>query len=187
MQKLVSNPSYLGCNFLNILANQPDAHTWRSQTLRLLMPPLGNDPSEGEEMLRSTTEECIARVAQQQASEFLAGPASFLIEHKTKTESIYKLKRIYDEAAKQCFLLWTRRSNMKCCTLRDVSPLAFDADSTAFDPDPLVRHDDHKDQLKGRPITLLVHPLLLACGTDEAKDYDQQRVWAKGVVWLNSK
>ena len=34
---------------------------------------------------------------------------------------------------------------------------------------------------------MFVHPLLEVAGTDEAKDYDQERVWAKGVVWLDSK
>jgi hypothetical protein len=160
---------------------------WRSQTLRLLMPPLRNDISDGEKQLRHKTEEFIGRVAQQQASAFLASPASFLVENATAPDVIYKLNKIYDEAARQSYMLWTRRTEMRCRTLRDIGQPVFDAESPYFDPDSLMRHEDHEDQLKDRPVTVLVHPLLFVGGTDEAKDYDQERVWAKGIVWLDSR
>ena len=76
---------------------------------------------------------------------------------------------------------------MRCSTLRDIEQPGFDAESLFFDPDTLMRHEDHGNQLKDRPITVLVHPLLEVAGTDETKDYDQGRVWVKGVVWLDSK
>jgi hypothetical protein len=151
------------------------------------MPPLRNGISDGEKKLHHTIEEAIARVAQQQATAFLAGPASFLVENNTKSDVVHKLKKIYDEAAKNSYMLWTGRTEMRCSTLRDIEQLSFNAESPVFDPDTLMRHEDHEDQLKDRPVTVLVHPLLEVAGTDEAKDYDQERVWVKGVVWLDSK
>jgi hypothetical protein len=151
------------------------------------MPPLQNDISDGEKKLHYTTEEDIARVAQQQATAFLAGPASFLVENNTKSDVANKLRKIYNEAARQSYMLWTRRTEMRCSTLRDIELQGFDAECPFFDPDTLMRHEDHEDQLKDRPVTVLVHPLLKVAGTDEAKEYDQERVWAKGVVWLDSK
>lgn len=142
--------------------------------------------SDGEKDLRSRTLAAIARVAQQQATSFLAGPASILVEKSPNSEAIHKLNKIYDAAAIQSYMLWTRRTEMRCYTLRDMQ-LDFDAESRLFDPDTLVKYDDHEDHLKGRPITVLVHPLLEVAGTDEAKDYDRARVWVKGVVWLDSK
>ncbi|CAG8949947.1 hypothetical protein HYFRA_00004278 [Hymenoscyphus fraxineus] len=168
-------------------ANPQDAHTWRSQTLRLLFPPLQNDMSDGEKELHHTTEATIMRVAQQQAISFLDGPASFLMSKNAELDISAKLKRIYSEAAKLSYMLWTRRTAVKCYSLRDFERLTFDAESHGFDPDAMMRHEDHDDQLKGRPVTVLVHPLVCVVGTDEAKDYDQERVWAKGVVWLDSK
>jgi hypothetical protein len=151
------------------------------------MPPLLNDISEGEKNLHHQIEEAIARVAQQQATTFLAGPASFLVENNTKSDVAHKLKKIYDEAARQSYKLWTRRTEMRCSTLRDIEQPGFDPECSFFDPDTLMRHEDHEDQLKDKPVTVLVHPLLEVAGTDEAKDYDQERVWVKGVVWLDSK
>jgi hypothetical protein len=133
------------------------------------------------------TEETIARVADQYASDFLTSPASHLIELDTKTDFTIKLEKIYSEAARVSYMLWTRRTEMRCFTLREIKHLAFDAESPYFDADGLVRYDDHEDHLKDRQVTVIVHPLLKVYGTDEANDYDQERIWAKGVVWLDSR
>jgi len=76
---------------------------------------------------------------------------------------------------------------MRCVFLHEMANPTFDAESPFFDPDSLVRYDDHEDGLRGRPVTIMVHPLLEVYGTEEAKDYDKGRVWAKGVVWLDSR
>jgi hypothetical protein len=160
---------------------------WRSQTLRLLMPPLRNDTSDAEKQMRSLTEGLIAQIANLQACNFLTGPARHLIDNETKTDFMNKLKEIYKEAASVSYMLWTRRTEMRCFTLDEVGHLAFDAESPHFEPDNLVRYDEHEDQLKDKPITVMVHPLLQVYGTDEAIDYHRGRVWAKGVVWLDSR
>ncbi len=151
------------------------------------MPPLRGDTLEGETKLHHDTENTIARVAQEQAMAFLASPASLLMENSTEPVVVQKLERIYDEAAKQSYMLWTRRTELRCYTLRNLEQPDFDAGSPLFESDALVRYEDHDDQLKCRPVTVMVDPLVQVAGTDEAKNYDQERVWAKGVVWLESK
>ncbi|KAG4427172.1 hypothetical protein IFR05_017345, partial [Cadophora sp. M221] len=167
--------------------NPQDAHVWRSQTLRLLMPPLRDNMSDGEKKLHHIMNEAIGRVAQEQAEAFLAGPASLLVKNSTESDVVHKLKNIYDEAVRQSYMLWTRRTEMRCSTLRDIQLPGFDAESPFFDPDNFMRHESHGDQMKDRAVTVLVHPMLKVAGTDEAKNYDQERVWVKGVVWLDSK
>jgi len=179
------------CLSLTALGNQQDAHIWRSQTLRLLMPPLRNDAThadaDAEKQLRFKTEDLIVQAAGRQASAFLASPARYLIEDNADTVLTNKLNKIYSDAAKLSYTLWTRRTQMRCFTLHEIKHLAFDHESPDFDPDNLVRFEDHEDLLKDKTVTVIVHPLLKVYGTDEAKDYDQGRVWAKGVVWLDSK
>lgn len=175
------------CLPLTVLANQQDAHMWRSQTLRLLMPPMRDNISDAEKHLRSTTEESIGQVADRQASEFLASSACYLIKSESKAIFTNRLKKMFSDAANLSFQLWTRRTQIRCFTLRDLKTLSFDAESPDFEPDSLVRWDDYEDHLKDRPVTVMVHPLLKAYGNDEAADYDQGRVWAKGAVWLDSK
>lgn len=151
------------------------------------MPPLGLETSDGEIELNQTTEATITKVAQEEAVAFLNGPASSLVGKPPSSDVAEKLKKIYDEAARQLYKLWTRRAELKCYTLRDMDSLGFNPESEDFDPDNLVKYDDHEDQLKGKPVSVLVHPLLCVAGTDEGNDYDRERVWAKGVVWLDSK
>jgi hypothetical protein len=155
------------------------------------MPPLRNDATDedadAEKQLRCTTEDSIAQAAGRQASAFLASPARYLIEDNANTVLTNKFNKIYSDAAKLSYMLWTRRTQMRCFTLHEIRHLAFDHENPDFDPDNLVRFEDHEDHLKGKTVTVIVHPLLKVYGTDEAKDYDQGRVWAKGVVWLDSK
>jgi hypothetical protein len=155
--------------------------------LRLLLPPLRTDSNEGEMSLRSWTEGRIARVSGRQASDFLTSPARYLISNDAKPGYDNKLRTIYQEAATLSYMLWTRRTTMRCVTLREMGHPTFDIDDPCLVPHTLVRHDEHDDQLRDRPITVIVHPLVEVFGTDEAKDYDKGRVWAPAEVWLDSQ
>jgi len=138
--------------------------------------------------MRSTTEQAVEDVSKSRASQFLEGAAKYLFDSETNKDDVRaKLKDIYHGAAKLSFNLWTQRTALKCVTLKEMGPRFFDADSEYLKPHSLVRYEDHEDQLKGKPITIIVHPLLLASGTDEGKDYDCNRIWASAEVWLDSK
>jgi hypothetical protein len=148
------------------------------------MPPLQSNTTNGEKQLRHITEGIITKVAQEHAEAFLNGPARYLMEITDKAAK--KLRKIYNDAAIQSYMLWTRRTEMRVYTLRDMPQPCFDAESPDFDPDALMRPENHDGHLKGKPITVLVHPLLEVAGTDAATDYDKSRVWAKGIVWVDS-
>jgi hypothetical protein len=187
-------PLFLHRHSLTMLirsANAEDAHNWRSQTLRLLLPAPGTNSTEGESRLHISTVQIIADVSQTQASNFMDGAARYLLDPSSNHEEMKtKLRDIYQDAANLSCCLWTQKTTLECCTLQEMQRLknlAFDADSEYLKPHTLVRYDEHEDHLKGRPITLIVHPLLLARGTDEGKDYGSKRIWASAEVWLDSK
>ncbi|KAF4634010.1 hypothetical protein G7Y89_g4106 [Cudoniella acicularis] len=168
-------------------SNQEDAHIWRAQTLRLLLPPLRNNTSTAERDLRRETEERIAKTADNQASIFLKGPARNLIHEKAKDKSGNKIREIYRTAGTLSYMLWTRKTTIKCYSIHEMDHLAFDSESKFLVPHTSVRYDDHEDHLQGRPISMFVHPLLKVYGTDDGKDYDIGRVWAPAEVWLESR
>ncbi|KAG4435320.1 hypothetical protein IFR05_009209 [Cadophora sp. M221] len=167
-------------------SNQEDAHLWRSKTLRLLLPlsRLGNH--DEERVMRSWTESRIAEVSSQAASRFAAGPARHFmaVDAGDRTNYRTKLESIYQEAATISVNLWTRRTFMKCTTLEEMRSPIFDPDSPHLVAHSIIHPDDHEGRLKGQPISVIVHPLLEVLGTDEAKDYDQARVWATAEVWF---
>ena len=116
------------------------------------------------------------------------GSARHLFDPNNNNEGSKKtLEGIYHEAATLSYRLWTQRTNLKCFTLQELKRKPFDADSKYLTPHSLVRYDDYEDQLKGKPITLIVHPLLLAFGTGEGEDRDSRKIWASAEVWLDSK
>jgi hypothetical protein len=146
-----------------------------------------NDTSNGEKELHNRTQEMITTVADQRVFEFLQGPARYMISDKAEANCDDKLRAIYREAASVSYMLWTRRTMLRCWALEDMGRPLFQPDSKELVPHSSVNFEDHEDQLEGRPITILVHPLLKAYGTDDAKDYDRERVWAPAEVWLDSR
>ena len=76
---------------------------------------------------------------------------------------------------------------MRCYTLKHLGRLAFNPESEDLIPHSSVKLEQFEDLLKGRPISLIVHPLLQLYGTNDAKDYDRGSVWAPAEVWLDSR
>ncbi|KFY46822.1 hypothetical protein V495_02243 [Pseudogymnoascus sp. VKM F-4514 (FW-929)] len=166
-------------------SNVEDAHIWRSQTLRLLLPPLQVGITDGEKGLHQWTKGMITKVARLHASRFAASSARHLID--TNTANIQRLNSIYQEAASIAYMLWTRKTAMRLSTLNDLGSPTFDVDDSRLKPHTMVHPDDHDDKLKGRNITLIVHPLLQVYGTDEGKDYDNVRVWVPAEAWFDTR
>ncbi|KFZ02939.1 hypothetical protein V502_11373 [Pseudogymnoascus sp. VKM F-4520 (FW-2644)] len=168
-------------------ANQEEAHIWRSQTLRLLLPPLRNNTSSQEKGVHLWTSELISNAANLHATRFLEGPAQYLIRDEAKANCSSKLRSIYHTAANISYMMWTRRTTMKCFTLKHLGQRAFNPESKDLIPHSSVKYDQFEDQLEGRPISLIIHPLLQLFGTNDAKDYDRGSVWAPAEVWLDSR
>lgn len=76
---------------------------------------------------------------------------------------------------------------MRCYTLKHLGRLAFNPESKDLIPHSSVKFEQFEDLLEGRPISLIVHPLLQLYGTNDAKDYDRGSVWAPAEVWLDSR
>jgi hypothetical protein len=173
--------------YLLQVGDEKEAHIWRSQTLRLLQPPVRGDRPL-EDALRNKTDCQIASAALLQAKSFLSGPARHIIQNKVNFESALgqQLVSIYQEAANTSYKLWIQRATFKCTTLPDLPPL-FNAENECLKPHSLVHPDDHEDRLLGRPITVVVQPLLQAYGYNDAECYDDASVLAPAVVWFDSK
>lgn len=124
--------------------------------------------------------------ADRQASKFLKGAALYLISNEAPVDAGDKLKAIYREAATLSYKLWSRRTSLACTTLNDLDHPIFEPTSIYMVAHSSVNYEKHENLLNGKPISIIVHPCLTVSGTDDAKDYDQQRVWAPAEVWLDS-
>jgi hypothetical protein len=176
---------------LIILATQQDAHQWRSQTFRLFCPPLRSNSKDELKALRSFTQEKIAEVSKARAIHFITTSARHLVSSESDTslfsDKVEGLIAIYQEAATLSYELGTQKTALKCSTLSDMGGLTFDPKSPRQVPHSLVQHDeDHDDHLIGKPITVIVHPLLEVYGTCEGEDYEKGRVLIPAEVWLEN-
>ncbi|KAF7940707.1 uncharacterized protein EAE97_006893 [Botrytis byssoidea] len=167
-------------------SNKGDAHIWRSDFLRLQLPPMTPETSEKGKDLHRTTEDQIVRVANRQASKFLEGAAQYIISNEGQDILADKLRVIYSEAASISYMLWTRRTALNVYVLENMRDMRFPFDNKYVVPHSSVNYEEHEDQLEGRALSIIVHPCLVVSGTDDAKNYDQRRVWAPAEVWLDS-
>jgi len=170
--------------------SEKELHMWRSQTLRMLTPS-SSDPTHEEIDLLQSRDDRMRDIAKARALSFLAGFNLVFIEFFTTQEETItcqeNLEAIYFQAAQVAYNLWTRRQTFKVTTLADMGPVTFDADNALMEPHPSVRVDDHQRRLKGRPVTLIMHPLLEVIGTEEGEGFDQEpRVLMPAEVWLDS-
>ena len=111
--------------------------------------------------------------------DFLSSPVNILIR---KDVNVDRLERIYQEAADICYKLWTRNITLKCSSLQDIPCKTFDAESSYVEAYATIHIDDYEDQLLGKPITMVVHPLIQAYLSEA--DYDNERVLSRAVVWF---
>ncbi|KAA8574446.1 hypothetical protein EYC84_005911 [Monilinia fructicola] len=168
----MNNGSKKECLIFRI-ANKEDAYLWRSQTLRLLLPPAAT-ASEKERELRYFTETSMDRVVDLQTT----SAAQYLVSDKARANCEAKLRAIYLEAATISYNLWTR-TFLKCTTLKDWNHPGFHPDDKHMILHSSVDYESHEDQLVGKAISIMVHPLLEAYGSDKGKDFDHGRVWAR--------
>ncbi|KAM0141125.1 hypothetical protein ACHAO1_001901 [Botrytis cinerea] len=167
-------------------SNEEDAHIWRSDFLRLQLPPITPETSEGGKNLHRMTETQIDMAANRQALNFLGGAAQYLISNEGREIIADNLRVIYREAASISYMLWTRRTALKIYVLENMINMRFSSDNKYMVPHSSVKYEDHEEQLKGRALSIIVHPCLVVSGTDDGKDYEQRRVWAPAEVWLDS-
>ncbi len=177
---------FLLANLTKILTagNESGAHKWRSQALRLLLPPLHHDSTEAVVKLRSLIEAKLVQESEACANRFLSSPASLLMTSNVEPTAVSRLNNIYQESAKLAFSIWTRKSCLRIVAKLPSGGLRFDPDDLLTMAHPLVRYDEYEDGLRGREVQVLVHPLVQAFGTDEGEGFKDGRVWVKAEVWF---
>jgi hypothetical protein len=129
----------------------------------------------------------ISNAANLQVIHFLEGPARHLMREEAKAKFGSRIRILYQTAAKISFEMWMGKPTLRCHNLRLLGQRAFDPDDKDFIPNSLIRYENFEDQLKGKPISLILHPLLEVYGTNDAKDHDHGSVWVPGEVWLDSR
>jgi hypothetical protein len=83
--------------------------------------------------------------------------------------------------------LWSMRSDVRFGELPYFSKRPFALRSDEMRVARAVRLGDYDTSLDGRPIQVVVQPLITAYGTPDGRKYQRRRIWSKAVVWVSSK
>lgn len=78
--------------------------------------------------------------------------------------------------------LWSQKSNIKCQYLDTFEHIPYQHADKRMEIARAVGIETGDAKLDGRPIPVLVQPLILGCGTHDGKDYDKHRTWSRAVV-----
>lgn len=165
-----------------------EANIWRSQTVRLLHPPVSQHDKPSE-TVRCDVEQATRDACRDAARVFASGPASLLTQglaDAQREECRRSLEALFEGAGKLAVRLWTLRPAIRCDYLPDLQHRLFAVDSPAMQAHALHKLDDPADdRFDGRPVKIVVHPAVFGMGTHDADAYDRPRVWAKAVLWLD--
>ncbi|KAL4806049.1 hypothetical protein BDV18DRAFT_160119 [Aspergillus unguis] len=159
------------------------AHIWRSQTLRNLL----QTPDSGDE---SFLDKRTKRIGPQLAAHFLQGPARTLMQSTkgsddgVSAQRKQELQSLYIQAGRLALSLWTQRAYMRCLDLRDL-PL-FSVANPVMSVHRLQQLDEDDTRLDGGKLVLLVQPVILAFGSENAEHYDRHKQWAPAVALVSS-
>lgn len=81
--------------------------------------------------------------------------------------------------------LWSEKPNIKCQYLDQFERVPYHHADKRMEIARAVGIEANDAKLDGRPIPVLVQPLIVGCGTHDGKDYDKHRIWSKAVVWVS--
>lgn len=92
---------------------------------------------------------------------------------------------IVQSFSKFAIQLWSQKSEVNCYYLEDFANHRFHQADEQTEIARAVGIDDGDKSLDGRPVPVVVQPLILGFGTHDGKDYNNFKVWSKAVVWVS--
>ncbi|KAI1955464.1 hypothetical protein LOZ58_006762 [Ophidiomyces ophidiicola] len=154
--------------------HEVQAHSWRSQTVRLLSSSNTILPHAGHQ--RETA-------CKRLACAIMNGPISRICREATREENELRsesLAGLLLDASNISAGLWTQRNNIKCLWLHDLGK--FQVNSPFMSAHRLQKLDEGDTRLGGNDILAVIQPAVLAYGSNEGENYKEWRVWLKAIV-----
>lgn len=165
------------------------AHIWRSDTLRRLCPRGRAIHTTGAMAeAQQKFEASISNESNSSAHNFLCGAARFMVDRSSLEQAVVSVAKMYKAAAQLAFDVWTQRTDMRFVGLHELDhqDRVFDISNPRQSPHSLVRYENHDGELKGRPIQVVVHPLVDVYGNSQGENYDRRITWVPAEVWVDS-
>ena len=148
------------------------AHAWRAMTVQTLCQAVG---------ARERIEQLYRAVAEAFLADF-----TFLVRSELPEEEKESLINTFRAFGDFSIRLWSQKYHVEYSglwRLRDRRFMLAAPDMIAADA---VKLDENDKSLDGRPIAVVLQPLIEGYGTPDGKEYNKRRIWSKAKVWVSS-
>lgn len=164
-------------------------HAWRSRTLQLLSQIKASESSSSSGSLKGQLEEAQTRFLQSLVVAFLEGPIRPLLRQvgPSDRQQRNELFKVLENASNLAFNLWKQRTSLELKGIEYYKDKAFRCDSLEMEAHRVHNLDDNDHNRDGERIMIVSHPAFFAFGNEDEEGYDNKKVWAKAVVWLERK
>jgi hypothetical protein len=164
---------------LMVVVNLTQAHSWRSQLMRILLP---QPPAGGRfECIQPVKEEIgvhIRRDCENLIKIFELSPARVLFTSDRPNNSTSMLADSWERAAR----LFTQLQTQLAC-VQWLGPKELSLVGQLFDSTYVEAHRSQSFQAnEGKSISLVISPCVVLFGNEDGKGYEERRVVAKAVV-----
>ncbi|KPI45756.1 uncharacterized protein AB675_251 [Cyphellophora attinorum] len=149
------------------------AHTWRASTVRVLAET-------------ARLQGRLDRMFDTHAAEILleAGPLLDSRLSKRERSDFAELVQKFGNLALQ---LWSQNHEPKYVLPRMLKGMQFKHSSPDMEAARVVGLEKGDRSLDGRPIMVVLQPLIQGFGDQNGHDYDKHRIWSKAVVWVSNR
>lgn len=107
-----------------------------------------------------------------------------LIRSQLPQSDMDELTRIIESFGNFAIELWSQNTRLTCVYLESFEDKVYHHADKHMEIARAVGIDESDTKLDGRPIPVVVQPLILGYGTHDGKDYEKYKVWSKAVVWV---
>lgn len=81
--------------------------------------------------------------------------------------------------------LWSQNHHVYYHSLHKLKGELFRETRPDLEAAQALRLEKGDRRLDGRPVVVVLQPLILAAGTQDGKNYNKSRIWSKAVVWVS--
>lgn len=112
---------------------------------------------------------------------------STLIQQSLDQEELEILLNIVSRFGEFALQLWALKTEIKFEELAYFRHKKFGVHSPEMAAAHIVQLEPGDTRLDGRPISIVVQPLIVALRKADDKKPEKRKIWAKGVVWLSNR
>ena len=146
-------------------------HAWRAFTVQTLSQAL-EAPQRIEEHYQESVDDFLQKYG-------------FLIQPELSQRERESLLDVYRTFGNFALQLWSQKYDILYRSLPWFQDWVFMSSAQEMIAARAVKLDDQDRSLDGRPIALVLQPLIQGFGTPDGKEYRKAKVWSKAVVWIS--